>query len=143
MGLPAGRLRHRVLIEDLDTTRDGDDEATDEEWTPMFGGRLLPAEKVPLSGGELLAAAAVQSKVTTRWRIRYRAGIRPRMRLVHRGAAFNIEAVVPDPESGITWLTLHCTALDYVPRDAVTLPAATSGFLSMLAPWVGGAGATA
>jgi len=108
MDLPAGRLRHRVSIEalvsDLDT-----DGATVEEWVPQFG-RLLPAEIVALSGRELIAAQAVQSKVATRIRIRWRAGVVPSMRVVHRDTAYNIEAIVPDPDSGRRWLTLHCTS---------------------------------
>lgn len=108
MGIPAGRLRHRVLIEDLQTTVDTDG-ATVEEWVPLFGGRLLPAEKLPLSGSERIAAAAVQSEVTTRFRLRYRRQVEARMRLDYRGEKFNIEAVVPDQESGITFMTLHCS----------------------------------
>ena len=108
MGLPAGRLRHRVSIEALVVGLDTDG-ATEEEWIDQIG-RLIPAEIVALSGRELIAAQAVQSKVSTRIRIRYRAGVVPSMRVVHRGLAFNIEGIVPDPDSGRRWLTLMCTS---------------------------------
>lgn len=108
MGLPAGRLRHRVSIEELITGQDTDGNA-EEEWVDAFGV-LLPAEIVALSGRELIAAQSVQSKVTTRIRIRYRAGIAPAMRVVHRDTFYNIEAIVPDPDSGRRYLTLHCAS---------------------------------
>lgn len=107
MGIAAGRLRHRVRVEDLVTVLDSNG-ASEEDWADVFG-RLLPAEIKPLSGNELLAAAATQSKVTTRIVMRYRAQARARMRVVHRETLYNIEAVVPDPESGFTWMTLHCS----------------------------------
>jgi SPP1 family predicted phage head-tail adaptor len=106
MGLPAGRLRHRVSIEALVSGLDSDG-ATEEEWVDQVG-RLLPAEIVALSGRELVAAQAAHSEVVTRIRIRYRPGVTASMRVVHRGTAYDIAAVVQDPDSGRRWLTLHC-----------------------------------
>ena len=103
-----GRLRHRVSIEALVIGLDTDG-AAEEEWVDRFD-RLLPAEIVALSGRELIAAQAVQSKVTTRIRIRYRAGVAPAMRVVHRDTFYNIEAIVPDPDSGRRYMTLHCAS---------------------------------
>jgi SPP1 family predicted phage head-tail adaptor len=105
--MQAGRLRHRVTVEELITDLDSDG-ATLEAWYPI--GPPLSAEILPLSGRELIAADAVQSKVTTRIRIRYRPGIIPSMRAVHREEVYNIEAVIPDNNSGIRWLTLQCTS---------------------------------
>jgi len=107
MMIPAGKMRHRVLIEDLETTQDTDG-ATVEDWVPLFDGRLVPAEIMPLSGAELIAAAGVQSKITTRLRLRFNASVRARMRVTHRGTTYNIQAVVPDTGSGIRFMTLHC-----------------------------------
>lgn len=108
MGLPAGRLRHRVSIEALVIGLDTDG-ATEEQWVDQFG-KLLPAEIVALSGRELIAAQAVQSRVATRIRMRWREGIEPSMRVVHRGLAYNVEAVLPDPDSGRRWITLNCSS---------------------------------
>lgn len=107
MGLAAGVLRHRVRIEQLDVELDSDGERT-ETWSDAFG-LLLPAEISPLSGRELVAAAAVQSKVGVRIRIRHRPGVSASMRVVHRDIVYGIEAVTPDTDSGVDYLTLHCT----------------------------------
>lgn len=107
MSIPAGRLRHRVQIEQLVTEQDSDG-ASVETWADAVGC-FVPAEIMPLSGRELIAAAAVQAKVSTRIRIRYRAGISPSMRVVHRGILYGVEAVVPDQTSGVRYLTLMCT----------------------------------
>lgn len=107
--MKAGPLRHRVTIEQLVTARDSDDEDRTESWQDAFG-LLIPAEISPLSGRELIAAAATQSKVATRIRIRHRAGVAPSMRVVHRETYYGIEAVVPDPKSGVRYLTLFCTS---------------------------------
>ena len=48
--------------------------------------------------------------MTTRIRIRYRAGIVPSMRVVHRSTTYNIRLVIPDPDSGRRWITLGCTS---------------------------------
>jgi SPP1 family predicted phage head-tail adaptor len=106
--VPAGRFRHRVTFEELVTTLDSDG-AQDEGWV-MFGGRPLPAEIVALSGRELIAAQAVNSKVTTRIRLRYRPGFNPSMRAVHRGTTYNIEGVIPDPDSNQRFVTLICSS---------------------------------
>lgn len=103
----AGPLRHRITLEDRVVVLDSDGART-ETWEDAFG-LLLPAEINPLSGGELVAAAAVQSKVAVRIRIRYRPGVTETMRAVHRGVCYGIEAVVPDRDSGVEYLTLHCT----------------------------------
>lgn len=105
--MKAGPLRHRVTIEDFVTTLDSEGERT-EGWVDQFG--LIPAQIEPLSGRELIAAAATQSKVATRIRIRHRPGVAPRMRVVHRDTWYGIEAVMPDPHSGVRYLTLHCTS---------------------------------
>lgn len=107
--MKAGTLRHRVTIEQLVTTRDSDDEYRTESWQDAFG-ILIPAEINPLSGRELIAAASTQSKIATRIRIRWRPGVAPSMRVIHRDTIYGIEAVMPDNDSGVRYLTLHCTA---------------------------------
>lgn len=124
MSLPAGRLRHRVTIEELTVSvQDGIDETSSsltdtdpdadgtqaETWGDAYG-TMISAEIAPLSGRELVAADAVQGKVNTRIRLRHRPGLKPSMRVLHRGTVYNVEAVVPDPESGIGWVTLLCSS---------------------------------
>lgn len=108
--LPAGRLRHRVKIEELVVELDSDG-AQVEAWVPFGDGRYLPAEISPLSARELIAAQAVHSKVTTRIRLRYRSGITASMRVRHRDMVYEIEGVIPDPDSGRRLVTLMTTSL--------------------------------
>lgn len=107
--LPAGRLRHRVTFEELVTELDSDG-AQSTSWVPFGDGRPLPAEIVAMSARELIAAQAVSSKATTRIRLRYRPGINASMRAVHRGTVYNIEGVIPDPDSGRRFVTLLCSS---------------------------------
>jgi SPP1 family predicted phage head-tail adaptor len=108
--MQAGRLRHRVTIEELLIGQDSDG-AVEETWAPI--GAPVSAEILPLSGREMLAAAALQSKVATRIVIRYRPNFTPTahpLRVVHRDTVYSIEAVIPDNESGRQWLTLQCSS---------------------------------
>lgn len=104
----AGSLRHRVTIEGLVTDQDSDG-ATVDAWVPVFDGPISAAI-LPMSGRELIAAQAVQSKLSVRIKVRYRAGFKPTQRAVHRGTYYSIEAVVSDNESGFDWLTLMCSS---------------------------------
>ena len=104
----AGRLRHRIVFEEFTTDLDSDGAVT-ETWTPVFA-QPVSAEITAISGRELIVAASVNSKVTTRIRVRYRPGFKPALRGIHRGTVYNIEAVIPDPDSGIRALTLLCSS---------------------------------
>lgn len=99
-------LRHWLTFEQLVEDMDSDGGVV-EAWVPAFDtSATMPAEVAPLSGRELIAANATQSKVTHRIRIRYREGITAKMRAVERETTYNIEAVIPDQKSGQRWLTL-------------------------------------
>lgn len=108
MKISAGRLRHRMSFEEFAGIELDSDGAQVEVWLPAMEG--IPAEITALSGRELIAAQAVQSKVSTRILVRYRPGFSAKMRGLHRGVIYNIEAVIPDPESGREHLTLLCTS---------------------------------
>lgn len=103
----AGRLRHRVTIEELVVTLDSDGDQV-EAWQAI--APPLPAEIAPLSGRELIASQAVASEITTRIVMRHRPGLKASMRVQHRGTVYGIKAVIPDPESGTGWVTLMCTS---------------------------------
>lgn len=92
--MQAGRLRHRVNIEQVTETRDADGGVV-TSWATLHS--KVPAEIVPLSGREFVAAQAAQAGITARLTIRYMAGITPKMRVVHGSDIYNIEAVLPDP----------------------------------------------
>lgn len=102
-----GRLRHRVDFQIKEVTLDSDG-AQEVAWVNAFPA-MISADIMPLSGKEMVAAAAVQSKVNTRIKIRYRPGIVPTMRILHRSTIFNIESIIPDNNSGIHHLVLNCT----------------------------------
>lgn len=120
MSIAAGKLRHRVRIEQyvLDTDSNGDvaqdpnTGATSGTWQEFA---TVWAEIAPLSAKEFIAAQSVQSQVITRITIRYRPGLDATMRLVHmvgadvRGPVYNIAGVLPDLDSGLEYLTLPCS----------------------------------
>lgn len=105
MTFHASTLRHRVTIQALQQTRN--------EWgefvTDWVDVARVWADVRPLSGREFIASQQVQSKVTARITIRYRAGIAASQRVLQRDTTYNIEAVLPDPEMGREYLTLMCS----------------------------------
>jgi head-tail adaptor len=108
--MEAGRLRHWLRFERLEQVNDSDGNLV-EEWLDAFEvGSVMPCELVALSGRELIAAQAVQSRVSHRIRCRYRPGFNAAQRAVDvaTGDAFNIEALLPDPDSRIRWVTMLC-----------------------------------
>lgn len=114
----AGGLRDWMVFEDLLPEKDSDgnvvydsDGNVAEDWVDAFEvNTRMPVELTPLSGRELIAAQSVQSKVTHRIRVRYRPGFTSRMRGRQADFVYNIEAIVPDPNSGIEFVTLLCSS---------------------------------
>lgn len=101
--LYAGKLRHKVKIQQPVYTQD----QTTGEMLPVWAVvARTRADFVPLSGREFMAANEEQSKVTGRMTIRFREGIDASMRVILKGKAYNIEAVLPDKESGNEYLSL-------------------------------------
>lgn len=98
------KLRHRVTIASLVQSRD-EFGGVVETWQPLVIN--LPAEIVPLSGREFVAAQAVKAGVTTRITIRHRGGITAAMRVEHGADIYNIRAVLPD-QTLRRHLTLMC-----------------------------------
>lgn len=97
-------LRHRVQIQALVPVQDtaGTGEITDT-WT-LFAD--VWANVRPASVREFIAAGISASKVTAAVTVRYLAGVKASMRIVHGDRTYNIEGVLPDPHSGIEFLTL-------------------------------------
>ena len=86
----AGKLRHKITIEQL-TTVHGGDGGTTETWQKFIEAS---AAIEPLSGREMFAAGVERSEVTNRIRLRYRKGITAAMRVVYKKRMFDIQAVI-------------------------------------------------
>lgn len=100
-----GDLRHRVTLQRLATS---EDEALElvTEWVDVA---TVWASVKALSARELIQSQAMQSAVSVRIIIRYRDDVTADMRIIHRGAVYNIHGVIPDPDSGLDYLTLPCS----------------------------------
>jgi len=89
----AGKLRHRIIIQKAT-------EAPNEygEMVQTWGTfATVNAAVEPLRGQELWAAQAQQARVTTRIRIRYLAGVTPKMRVLFGTRLYLIDFII-DPE---------------------------------------------
>jgi SPP1 family predicted phage head-tail adaptor len=106
MSLPAGKLSHRVLIQQQLTTRD-DDGASHTTWIDVA---TVWAAVEPLSAREFIQSGQTQAAIAARITMRYREGLRPTMRLIHRGEIFNIAGLLPDKVSGLEYITIPVSA---------------------------------
>ncbi len=108
----AGRLRHRVWIQNRVETQDQSTGEIKYTWQSITT-KQIAAEVAPLSAKEFLASAALQSEIIARITIRWRADVTAKMRVLHtvRGVDryYNIEGVLADPKSGLEWMTLPCS----------------------------------
>lgn len=104
--MQAGRLRHRIDIQELKPVRDPVTlEFGEPEWVTRW--EKCPARVEPLSARDLVAAQAAQSEATARMVIRYRPGVLSTMRIVYRGEVYSIEGPpLEDDKSGLEYLTL-------------------------------------
>lgn len=103
LSLPAGRLRHRIEIQNYEMTQDdwGQPIYTWTHWADVW------ASVEPLQGREFLAAMALQSQTTVRIRMRYRPGVTSQMRVLWGGRIYGIESVI-EPQSRRHALQLMC-----------------------------------
>ena len=104
----AHRLRHRITIEQKTAGADAWGQPV-ETWETVAAE--VPAEVLPLSGREYIAAQAEQAGITTKITIRRMDGITAAMRITHEGAIYNIKAP-PIPDRTLRrYMTLMCEAL--------------------------------
>lgn len=101
--MQAGKLRHRVTIQDKRRVQDPETGRLTESWVDHA---TVWASVEPLSAREFIAAQSGQSEVSARIKMRARDDILPTMRIMHRGQPYNIHGVLPDPNSGRHWITL-------------------------------------
>lgn len=88
--MQAGRLRHRITIQEPVVARNGFNEAI----TTWSNVATVWASVEPISGREFFAAEHVQSEITHRVRLRYRPGVTSEMRVSFGGRYLQIESVI-------------------------------------------------
>lgn len=85
----AGKLRHRVAIQESVSTPDGIGGQT-LSWQNKTGMGSIPAAIMPLTSKEQIDAMKLESVATNKIRIRYRTGITSKNRIVFGSRVFNI-----------------------------------------------------
>lgn len=103
--MQSGRLRHRVTIQEQAVIRN----SYGEEIVTWVDVATVWASVLPGSSGErfLASASREQATATHTVRIRYRAGLNPKMRLIWDGRTLNIESII-DPDGRRRDLVLLC-----------------------------------
>lgn len=96
-----GRLRHVISVEQLVTgsPQYRADGSIDQAWGTYLSS--VSASIEPLRGRELYAAQQHHAEATVRFRLRWRDGITPQMRIVHGGLYYPILWVPPVDRQGI------------------------------------------
>src|SRR3546814_9901783 len=112
MSLAAGRLRHRVRIEQRVTAQD----PVTGEQTLTWGtvADKVPVAIEPLSVREFIAAQKEDSQLSARIVMRNRPALNASMRMIgecrfHLDRVFNPAGFLADPDSGIEYLTVPVT----------------------------------
>jgi SPP1 family predicted phage head-tail adaptor len=100
---PAGRLRHRLTLEQAVTSEDGSGGYA-TEWLAVAS---LWGAIETISGREWAESDAVKSEATHRIAIRHRDDIGPSMRLRFYGRVFDIESLA-DPDGRRRHLLCRC-----------------------------------
>jgi SPP1 family predicted phage head-tail adaptor len=110
MSFDAGRLRHRIDIQEKKSRQDGASGAMRVKWRTVFAD--VPAEIVPASVRDFVASQAQQSEIVARITIRFRDGLRNDMRIVHRARnrIYNPADWLADPDSGMEYVTAPCSS---------------------------------
>lgn len=111
MTLAAGRLRHRVTIQEQVTIVINPD--TGEKGKVWQDVATVWAAIEPLSAREFIASQQMDSEISARVVIRYRAGLNAAMRIVHVKSGepvyYNPKDFLSDPDSGLEYLTIPCS----------------------------------
>lgn len=92
----AGRLKHKIIIEQATEARDTLG-AVVETWV-AYATRQASAE--PIAGREYYASRQTNAEASYRFRLRYLAGVTPKMRVNFGGRIFDIERVINVNEQG-------------------------------------------
>lgn len=100
------KLRHRIILQRRTAVQSPVTGAMEYAWNNIAE---LWANVVALSVRDFIAAQVENVKVTARVTIRYREDIQDKDRILFRGKIYSIEGVLPDPDSGLEYLTLPCS----------------------------------
>ncbi len=90
----AGTLRHRLVLQARTPSADGGGGDLGDPWASPVTVATLWGNLQPLNGDERLRAMKLESHVTHRIAVRYRAGVTTDMRIVFGARTFNIRAVI-------------------------------------------------
>jgi len=97
----AGDLNHRLVIQNLVETSDTFSAAATESWVTLS---TVWADIKPMSGNEIMRAQQAESRVDTRIRIRYLAGLKARARgseSVENGTVYyDFISILPNRQRG-------------------------------------------
>lgn len=109
MSLSAGRLRHKIKIQEPRQQQDPNTGAIRTVWVDFATD--VAAEIAPLSVREFIASSQMQSQITARITIRYRAGLTAQMRILQpsTGKIYNPAGWLADPDSGREYVTAPCS----------------------------------
>lgn len=109
MSQNAGELRHRIMVQHFTSGRDEDGYPTPEQWVDLMP---LWAKVTHLSGNDLIAAQASNSKVVARVKIRYREDIDTTMRVIYKSKTYAIDSQpLEDTNSGYESVTFLLSAM--------------------------------
>lgn len=102
--IDAGRLRHVIEIQKRVDTRAPTTGLVQPVWQSEFP--TVRADYGAVSMREQLAAGARQAVLSGKFTIRYQTGITPLHRVKWGTRLFNIEGLLPDPDSGVEGLVV-------------------------------------
>lgn len=100
------KLRHRISIQRRTGVQSPTTGAMEYTWNNLAD---VYASVVSSSVRDFITAQASNVKVTARITIRYREDIQEKDRILFRGKIYSIEGILPDPDSGLEYLTLPCS----------------------------------
>lgn len=113
MALAAGRLRHRVTFQRFAELLDSNGEVIQDPESGEIARAWVDVVTAwtaiePLSGREFIASQAVQSKISGKFVNREPAvrDVDAACRGLHNGKIYQIEAKLPDPESGLEYVSM-------------------------------------
>lgn len=103
MVVSIGQLRHRIILDRIDTTSAGGG-AEEFNWVTVAE---MSASIVAENGREIGVADRISGTITHTITVRYRENIAPEMRFRINDRYFNIRAVM-DPDGRRRWLICRC-----------------------------------
>ena len=109
MAIASGKLFHEITIQQRNDTRNayGESVASWANYSTPY------AELINLSGNELIQAAQINSRITTKFVVRYDSGIRATMRIQYKSRNYNTIYVDNELERDEK-MTLLCERLEDV-----------------------------